>query len=195
MMNCSDVQPWLNLPKEEIPDPLRYPIQGHLDACPSCRQESETYETLALKLRALPEADPGEDFWNRFPEQIRKELAKVQREAGMRNGNRPPQERSRFRTWFLPLSAAAGVAALTLAGIVFLYRVEIPQMAFSPNEEDLAALEENLNLPIEADDIPTLMTWGNVNNGSTSYYYGLQELEPEDLDHFEQQLQEYAVSS
>jgi hypothetical protein len=198
-MNCHDVEPWLNLPKEEIPAPLRLSIQGHLDVCPSCRREFEATESLVLKLQALPEVDPGETFWNRFPERVRQELAKAQRETDRVNENRKPQARRRFTAWFLPLSAAAGVAALTLAGIAFLYQVEIPQTAFSPNEEDLAALEENLDIsietPLESDDLPALSTWSNVNGGIAGYYEGLQELEPEDLDHFEQQLQEYTIPS
>ena len=139
--------------------------------------------------------DPGEPFWIRFPDRVRQELAKAQKEAGTAGSDGIPRKRSFFRNRLLPLSAAAGVAALTLAAVFFLNRIELPQTAFYPDEAELAALEDQMDLPVETDDLPILLISVGNSNGGSSFYYGLQELATEDLNHLEQELQEFAQVS
>jgi len=114
-VSCHDIKE-MTVPYLELDlDPARvHEVTAHLESCVSCRNEMESVRQVLvlvkLKDQAVP--DPGERFWQDFPEMVRRQLS-------------PPFRRS--RTW--PVWPAALAAAVVLFIGLWLL------MAGQPSEE------------------------------------------------------------
>ena len=76
-MTCHDIKdltvPYLELDLE--PSRVR-DVTTHLDGCAACRTEMETVRQVLVRVKGVGVPDPGDRFWNEFPGQIRRELAR-----------------------------------------------------------------------------------------------------------------------
>lgn len=104
MMSCKEYQEvLLNEKIEEIQEPMASQLAEHLEQCPLCLSEAESFEPLVAELRDLPLPDPGELFFRR---QLKSINQQIEAEAPRRN-----QTKS-FRPWYASLVAAAAVLLL-----------------------------------------------------------------------------------
>jgi anti-sigma factor RsiW len=77
-VSCHDIKE-MTVPYLELDlDPARvHEVTAHLESCVSCRNEMESVRQVLvlvkLKNQAVP--DPGERFWQDFPEMVRRQLS------------------------------------------------------------------------------------------------------------------------
>lgn len=134
-------------------------ITAHLEGCAGCRNEMEAVRQVLVRLKRQTVPDPGDQFWEEFPDQVRRQLAQAQ-------GNATPLKRplSRLRTrsgasmrsWSVALAASV----MLLVGAWFLtnlrdegvVRMEQPQeqsVAKAPIERP-PSLEPDLSNLVES---------------------------------------------
>jgi anti-sigma factor RsiW len=79
-MTCNEIKeltvPYLELDME--PSRARA-VTAHLEACAGCRTEMETVRQVLVRVKGVAVPDPGDRFWNEFPGQVRRELARERR--------------------------------------------------------------------------------------------------------------------
>jgi len=114
-MTCHEIKnvtvPYLELDLE--PSRIR-DITLHLDGCAECRVDMEAVRQVLVRVKGLAVPDPGDRFWDDFPDRVRLELAR----------ERPPIPFS-LRLWkgraVWPMALAATmlfvVGAWSLAGL------------------------------------------------------------------------------
>jgi hypothetical protein len=107
-MNCANIQRILiDYSEGSLGDGKRRAVEKHVSGCEACRSELERIETLKESVRSLDAPERDAEFWSRFDKKLSLRLDEV--ETG---GRRPSR-----RAW-LPVAAAAGVAALAVASLV-----------------------------------------------------------------------------
>ena len=103
-MTCNEIKeltvPYLELDLE--PSRVR-DITAHLEGCAGCRTEMETVRQVLVRVKGVAVPDPGDRFWNEFPDKVRQNLAR----------ERPPipsRLRKGISGW--PMALAASVLLL-----------------------------------------------------------------------------------
>ncbi len=97
-------------------------VTAHLEGCAACRAEMEAVRQVLVRLKRRTVPDPGDRFWEEFPDQVRRQLAQARGEATRVKRLSPP-----FRSWVgvsmrsWPMALAASVVLLVgawmLAGV------------------------------------------------------------------------------
>ena len=98
-------------------------VTAHLEGCTGCRAEMEVVRQVLVQVKSQRVPDPGDRFWEAFPDHVRRQLAQTQ------GGVTPLKQPSRrFRPWnglslhSWPLALAASVMLLVgawlLAGLI-----------------------------------------------------------------------------
>ena len=76
-MNCHDIQemtvPYLEL--DLSPSAVRQ-VTDHLEDCETCRVDMEAVRQVLVRVKGRTVPDPGEAFWQAFPEQVRHGLGR-----------------------------------------------------------------------------------------------------------------------
>ena len=77
--------PYLELDLE--PSRIR-DVTAHLDGCAGCRTEMEAVRQVLVRVKGVAVPDPGDRFWNEFPDKVRRALAREQPPipSGLRKG-------------------------------------------------------------------------------------------------------------
>ena len=113
-MTCNDVKErtvaYLEL---DLDASLVRDITAHLEGCAGCREEMEALRQVLVRLKRRSVPDPGDRFWNEFPDHVRRQLA--QAHGGLAPMERSPRRllagyRIAMRTW--PMALAASVMLL-----------------------------------------------------------------------------------
>jgi len=123
-MNCTDVKEWTVAYLElDLEASLVRNITAHLEGCPVCRDEMEAVRQVLVRLKRRAVPDPGDRFWNEFPDHVRHQLVHAQGEATpLQRPSRPLRLWTGIpvRSW--PMALAASVALLVgawmLAGVL-----------------------------------------------------------------------------
>lgn len=113
-MTCHEIKeltvPYLELDLE--PSRIR-DVTVHLDGCAECRVEMEAVRQVLVRVKGLAVPDPGDRFWNEFPDKVRRELARARPPipSGLRKG---------LTGWPMALAASVLllVGAWSLKGLV-----------------------------------------------------------------------------
>jgi anti-sigma factor RsiW len=76
-MTCNEIKE-LTVPYLELDlEPSRVgDVTAHLDGCARCRTEMETVRQVLVRVKGVAVPDPGDRFWNEFPGQVRRALAR-----------------------------------------------------------------------------------------------------------------------
>lgn len=76
-MTCNEIKeltvPYLDLDLE--PARVR-DVTTHLEGCAGCRAEMETVRQILVRVKGVMVPDPGDRFWNEFPDKVRRDLAR-----------------------------------------------------------------------------------------------------------------------
>ena len=76
-MTCHEIKeltvPYLELDLE--PARIR-DATAHLEGCAGCRAEMEVVRQILVRVKGVAVPDPGDRFWNEFPDTVRRELAR-----------------------------------------------------------------------------------------------------------------------
>ena len=76
-MMCDEIKeltvPYLELDLE--PSRVR-DVTAHLEGCTGCRAEMEAVRQVLVRVKGIAVPDPGDRFWEHFPERVRRELAR-----------------------------------------------------------------------------------------------------------------------
>lgn len=73
---CALIQRWLPAyPDGDLPSFWRARIRSHLKGCPACREELAGLEEVVRRVKAAPEPDQGEAFWEAFNRDLHLKLA------------------------------------------------------------------------------------------------------------------------
>jgi anti-sigma factor RsiW len=77
--------PYLELDLE--PSRIR-DVTAHLDGCAGCRTEMEAVRQVLVRVKGVAVPDPGDRFWNEFPDKVRRALARERPPipSGLRKG-------------------------------------------------------------------------------------------------------------
>lgn len=113
-MTCHEIKeltvPYLELDLE--PSRIR-DVTVHLDGCAGCRAEMEAVRQVLVRVKGVAVPDPGDRFWNEFPDKVRRELARERPPvpSGLRKG---------LTGWPMALAASVLllVGAWSLKGLV-----------------------------------------------------------------------------
>ena len=147
-MTCNEIKeltvPYLELDLE--PSRVR-DVTTHLEGCAACRTEMETVRQVLVRVKGVTVPDPGDRFWNEFPGQIRRELAR----------ERPPIP-SRLRLWKgkagWPMALAASL--LLLVGAWSLKGMLDRESASSPRAVAQNSRAQGGQSPTSEPDLPYL---------------------------------------
>jgi anti-sigma factor RsiW len=76
-MTCNEIKdltvPYLDLDLE----PVRVrDVTAHLEGCAGCRAEMETVRQILVRVKGVTVPDPGDRFWNDFPDKVHRDLAR-----------------------------------------------------------------------------------------------------------------------
>jgi len=88
-MTCHEIKeltvPYLELDLE--PSRIR-DVTVHLDGCAECRVEMEAVRQVLVRVKGVAVPDPGDRFWNEFPDKVRRGLARERPpiSSGLRKG-------------------------------------------------------------------------------------------------------------
>lgn len=88
-MTCHEIKeltvPYLELDLE--PSRIR-DVTVHLDGCAGCRAEMEAVRQVLVRVKGVAVPDPGDRFWNDFPDKVRRGLARERPPipSGLRKG-------------------------------------------------------------------------------------------------------------
>jgi hypothetical protein len=138
---CALIQRWLPAyPDGDLPSFWRARIRSHLKGCPACREELAGLEEVVRRVKAAPEPDPGEAFWEAFNRDLHLKLAQ----------SAPAPAPSRFSKMPYYLLGAPAVALLVFWVASTYLHQERPGMAPPPKvakEEKAPAKEKMLAAP------------------------------------------------
>lgn len=137
-MTCHEMNdvtvPYLEL--DLAPSRIR-DVTAHLEGCAGCRTEMETVRQVLVRVKSLAVPDPGDRFWNEFPDRVRRELARERPPLPSTSGLRPPGLWTGRAVW--PMALAASLLLLLGAwSLTGLFHQE-PVAASDP---DLPHLDE-----------------------------------------------------
>ena len=143
-MTCHEIKeltvPYLELDLE--PSRIR-DVTVHLDGCAGCRVEMEVVRQVLVRVKGVAVPDPGDRFWNEFPDKVRRGLARERPPipSGLRKG---------LTGW--PMALAASV--LLLVGVWSLRGLvdQGPAPALSPPR----AVAPGSQLPVSEPELPQL---------------------------------------
>jgi len=120
---CALIQRWLPAyPDGDLPSFWRARIRSHLERCPACREELAGLEEVIRRVKAAPEPDPGEAFWEAFNRDLHLKLAQ----------SAPAPAPSRFSKIPYYLLGAPALAVLLFWVASSYLHQERPGMAPSP---------------------------------------------------------------
>lgn len=164
---CALIQRWLPAyPDGDLPAFWRGIIKSHLKGCPACREELAGLEEVVRRVKAVPEPDPGADFWESFNRELHLKLAQ----------SMPAPRPSRFSK--IPYLVGAPALAVLLIWVAVGYlKPERPVLAPQPQVAKKEQAPETKTSPARV-AAPSLETTGTVvyvaQNGD--------EMPPEDDD-------------
>lgn len=143
-MTCHEIKE-LTVPYLELDlEPLRIrDVTAHLDGCAGCRAEMEAVRQVLVRVKGVTVPDPGDRFWNEFPDNVRRELAREQPPT-------PSVLRKRMTGW--PMALAASV--LLLVGAWSLKGLVAPGPAPAPSQP--RAVAQDSRLPAPEPELPQL---------------------------------------
>ena len=148
-MTCHEIKeltvPYLELDLE--PARIR-DATAHLEGCAGCRAEMEVVRQILVRVKGVAVPDPGDRFWNEFPDKVRRELAR----------ERPPVPAGLWKGmagW--PMALAASV--LLLVGAWSLKGLVAPGPAPAPSQPRAVAQAPQATgspLPASEPELPQL---------------------------------------
>jgi hypothetical protein len=116
-MTCDDVRARLGHPDHAAGGVLSPEILAHIEDCPNCRRFRERLAAILDPSSALPrEIQPSRDLWPAIASRLEK----------------ADERKSRRISKFLPLAAAAGIAAAVIASLFSLPLHESSTVARAP---------------------------------------------------------------
>jgi anti-sigma factor RsiW len=158
-MKCANIQGILvDYSDGSLGDGAMRALEKHLSGCEACRAELGRIEKLKESVRSLGAPERDAEFWSRFDKKLSLRLDEV--ETGGR--------RSARRAW-LPLAAAAGVAALAVASLMMF------------GESDYEGVAPGVKVAVEAPEaveVPAIFEVDEVEFAMS----GLESLDDEMLD-------------
>ena len=148
-MTCQEIKeltvPYLELDLE--PSRVR-DVTVHLDGCAGCRAEMEAVRQVLARVKGVAVPDPGDRFWNEFPDTVRRELARERTPI-------PSRLRKGMASW--PMALAASVLLLVGAWSLKGMFAQGPAPAPSQPRAVAQAPKARVDQPPEAEpDLPQL---------------------------------------
>lgn len=125
---CALLQRWLpEYPEGDLSAFWQGRLKAHLEHCPVCREELSALREMEEALRAVPMADPGQEFWSEFSREMHLKLV----QAGQA-GRMAPAPRSAWWGRLPYLVGAPALAGLLLWMAVGYLNPERPGLAPVP---------------------------------------------------------------
>jgi len=155
-MTCHEVNeravPYLEL---DLDPSLVRDVTAHLEGCTDCRAEMEAVRQVLVRLKGRTVPDPGEQFWEEFPDQVRRRLAQAQGE-----GTPLKQPSRRFRSWnglsLRSWSMALAASVMLLVGAWLLAGLIEPRNEGPVLREQTVAQAPTGQVPVEQLDEPSV---------------------------------------
>ena len=149
-MNCHDLKTRLDHPDYTAETALESDALAHLEGCADCARYRERLVAILDPNSVLPEEiPPSSDLWSGIASRL---------EAT----EKPKEERKIWRLpFFIPLAAAAGIAAIFAASLFSLSSQESENVAMLPGREvEAAPAVATYRLPVETVEIGFVQTRG-----------------------------------
>ena len=147
-MNCHDLKNRLDHPDYTADAALAPDVLAHLEGCADCARYRERLVAILDPNSVLPEEiPPSSDLWSGIASRL---------EAT----EKPKEERKIWRLpFFIPLAAAAGIAAILAASLFSLLPQESENVAMLPDREvEAAPAAATYRLPAETVEIGFVQT-------------------------------------
>jgi len=144
-MNCHDVRTRLDHPDDAADSALSPDLLAHIEDCPDCGRFRERLAAILDPGSALPrEIQPTRDLWPAIASRLEKT-------------DEPKKIRSISN--FIPLAAAAALAAVVISSLFFMSRQEGPTVATVPIQtQEIAAIPASSVLPVAMVEIGFVQT-------------------------------------
>ena len=138
-MNCHDVRTQLDHPDDAVDSALSPDLLAHIEDCPDCRRFRERLAAILDPGSALPrEIQPTRDLWPAIASRL----------------DRVDEPTIRSLPNFLPLAAAAAIAAVVISSLFFMPRQEGSTVATVPIQtQEYAAIPVRSALPVATVEI------------------------------------------